>query len=638
MISSQTILNNQNTFSSFLILIFQKQMNANTGDIKTDDSINDDELGKKPEQRGVVGLISLNDSGFMNAIIQCLAQTPYLTQYFLNNKYLHDINKANPYGYKGKIAKIWGELLKQMFSNKYKDITPLKLRNAIHEIAPDLFSNIHEDSKQLLSVLLNALIEDLRPPMNKMVKGNKRQSIIVDLMEGKYKSEFKCNDCNEISITFDPYNIISLPIPKEKYKIIEYTFIDCTKTNIIPTVYGIKINKSYNSVAFKKLLSKRHNVNRKELYVCDIWKSKFHREFRKPDTVAEIHPRNDDIFVYYSPKPKLDEIELKEANNTNNSKQINYSTYLVCNKLDITLLGNDMDNENNFIDDDYIGCPLLFTLHLRQKITFKELRCKIFDMIIPFTRTRNETMNHYIKNDISYKINDYDLPFKIFAKWEDDQKQEITYDNDNLFNIYHYQSILKFEILWNNWAKYRHELYDLKTRHRHSSAPPSLNDYTTSINFDYYKHGLPIELDSCFDLFTDIKHLNENDTWYCNKCQTFKKGNKKIDLWKAPDILIIHLNRLNYTENNQDRRNTLVKFPLKGLNIKHFLANKYRTSNCVYDLFAVCNHISGKYTAYSKNIYNNKWYFFDNSITFIEENTQQIISSSAYILFYHKRK
>jgi ubiquitin C-terminal hydrolase len=42
----------------------------------------------------------------------------------------------------------------------------------------------------------------------------RNQSIIVDLMQGQYKSTLTCPKCGKVSITFDPYMNIPLPIPQ----------------------------------------------------------------------------------------------------------------------------------------------------------------------------------------------------------------------------------------------------------------------------------------------------------------------------------------------------------------------------------------------------------------------------------------
>ena len=61
----------------------------------------------------------------------------------------------------------------------------------------------------------------------------------------------------------------------------------------------------------------------------------------------------------------------------------------------------------------------------------------------------------------------------------------------------------------------------------------------------------------------------------------------------------------------------------------------------IYDLYAVCNHFGGlgggHYTAFARNRYDDEWYNFDdNHVTKITE-TNTILTSAAYVLFYKKR-
>lgn len=60
----------------------------------------------------------------------------------------------------------------------------------------------------------------------------------------------------------------------------------------------------------------------------------------------------------------------------------------------------------------------------------------------------------------------------------------------------------------------------------------------------------------------------------------------------------------------------------------------------VYDLYAVANHygtlLGGHYTAFCKNFVRNEWFEFnDDRIGRI--NADEIVSSSAYVLFYRRR-
>ncbi len=50
----------------------------------------------------------------------------------------------------------------------------------------------------------------------------RNESVIVDLFHGQYKSTLVCSVCNKISITFDPFMTLSLPIPGKKTKVTFY--------------------------------------------------------------------------------------------------------------------------------------------------------------------------------------------------------------------------------------------------------------------------------------------------------------------------------------------------------------------------------------------------------------------------------
>merc|ERR1712176_334320 len=211
-------------------------------------------------------------------------------------------------GWGGKVATAWAMLLHDMFSGKYRSVAPRSFKSAIGEVAPRFMGYAQQDSQELLSFLLDGLHEDLNQIENKpataAVESNGRedkivameawktylkrnQSVIVDLLQGQYKSKVCCPDCGKVSVTFDPYMFLSVPLPTEKFKVIEYTWID-SDTSIPPKVYGQKILKVADIGMFKEAVAKVHGVSDQELFVCDVWKSKIHKELRKHDSVGDI--------------------------------------------------------------------------------------------------------------------------------------------------------------------------------------------------------------------------------------------------------------------------------------------------------------------------------------------------------------
>lgn len=44
----------------------------------------------------------------------------------------------------------------------------------------------------------------------------RNRSVIVDMFHGLFKSTLVCPDCERVSVTFDPYGFLSLPLPRSR--------------------------------------------------------------------------------------------------------------------------------------------------------------------------------------------------------------------------------------------------------------------------------------------------------------------------------------------------------------------------------------------------------------------------------------
>uniref|UniRef100_A0A8C9GR73 ubiquitinyl hydrolase 1 n=3 Tax=Piliocolobus tephrosceles TaxID=591936 RepID=A0A8C9GR73_9PRIM len=153
------------------------------------------------------------------------------------------------------------------------------------------------------------------------------------------------------------------------------------------------------------------------------------------------------------------------------------------------------------------------------------------------------------------------------------------------------------------------------------------------------KKKTTVALRDCIELFTTMETLGEHDPWYCPNCKKHQQATKKFDLWSLPKILVVHLKRFSYNRYWRDKLDTVVEFPVRGLNMSEFVCNP-SARPYVYDLIAVSNHYGamgvGHYTAYAKNKLNGKWYYFDDSnVSLASED--QIVTKAAYVLFYQRR-
>jgi ubiquitin carboxyl-terminal hydrolase 4/11/15 len=166
-----------------------------------------------------------------------------------------------------------------------------------------------------------------------------------------------------------------------------------------------------------------------------------------------------------------------------------------------------------------------------------------------------------------------------------------------------------------------------------------------------------MSLESCLQHFTTTEVLSDNDRWYCSKCKEHTRATKTMQLWSAPDYLIIHLKRFSDQDGvslfSREKIDTLVKFPLEGLDLAPFVDSCRSASRpgsrqesaaivpMLYDLYAVSNHFGGvgfgHYTSFCKSPADGKWRVFDDSSVSIV-NFDSICTPAAYVLFYSLRQ
>ncbi len=80
----------------------------------------------------------------------------------------------------------------------------------------------------------------------------------------------------------------------------------------------------------------------------------------------------------------------------------------------------------------------------------------------------------------------------------------------------------------------------------------------------------------------------------CPHCNENVKATQRLSFWTLPPVLILHLVR---SHNNRAKIESLVEYPLTGLNLKRFMTK--RSEPQLYDLVAVSNHIGGELGVFS---------------------------------------
>ncbi|KAG0667095.1 ubiquitin-specific protease doa4 [Maudiozyma exigua] len=222
----------------------------------------------------LTGLENMGNSCYLNCIIQCILGTHELTKIFLNDSYEKHINLNSKLGSKGVLAKNFARLVHTMHDNgtsgndsskKKKKIVPVRpqqFKFACGSVNSTFKDMCQQDCQEFCQFLLDGLHEDLNqcggnPPLKELSKQAEESreklsfriassiewerylttdfSVIVDLFQGQYASRLQCKVCQHTSTTYQPFSVLSVPIPNKKNCNLLDCFKDFTKCEDLET-------------------------------------------------------------------------------------------------------------------------------------------------------------------------------------------------------------------------------------------------------------------------------------------------------------------------------------------------------------------------------------------------------------------
>ena len=154
---------------------------------------------------------------------------------------------------------------------------------------------------------------------------------------------------------------------------------------------------------------------------------------------------------------------------------------------------------------------------------------------------------------------------------------------------------------------------------------------------DKNSQGEAITLANCFSLYVENEKMDGDNAWFNEETNEKQDVNKQITFWSLPKIMVLTLKRFT---NQNKKNNTIVDFPLEGLDLSEFVRG-YNRESYVYNLYGICNHLGGPmgghYTSFVRNM-NNKWYHCnDTNISEVKDNAlDSLVGPQAYCFFYRK--
>lgn len=578
---------------------------------------------------GKVGLQNLGNTCYMNSGLQCLSNTYELTRYILDDEFINDLNLTNNLGSKGnELIREYAALIKEMWNGSSHVISPWGVKNAFGKFASQFFGYNQQDSQEMLGFLIDGIHEDLNrvkvkpyieDPNPRGLSENelarrywenhrlRNNSIITDLMHGQYRSEVECPSCNKISLAFDPFLMISLPIPESFLKCAEFIYIN-----------------GREAIKAKAVVEKGSRVRGIVESACRVFNLRYNEV-----VAAEIDSEYIESFVYESDKiSKRSTLGIYKKTDFQITEE---------NKSDSCVIFLNFKRRLYENDGRIFGQPQL--LRVSKNISLKELYKAIFNYVM---RLGNSMVS---------------VNKQLFA--EKFPKIHVKGHKDNFFNLKicnpkNFCCVACDKLMCGGciigyeetiFATYINKLKEPNLRMTVLFLE-SLDETTIFSNVQEHitysttkspkKSNNAIHISKCFEMFSLREKLDEKNTVYCSNCKTHVEGFKKMDIYRLPHILILHFKRFKQKNVFSSKNSKNIEFPIEGLDMSQY------TRGCrgIYDLYAVSNHYGslegGHYTAYAKS-QDGQWRNFDDSSVSIVQNVRDIIGPSAYVLFYRLR-
>jgi len=587
----------------------------------------------KEYNHGKCGGRNLGNTCYMNSSIACLSNCSELTSYFLSGEYDYEkeINKETKHGTRGSLPKKWHDLLQYYWMTNNNTGNPSSFKSTMGNFAPRFSGFGQQDSNEFMTFFLDFMNEDLNKNHEKKYEEIQEQqsnetdiqcakrfwdyflhrndSIITDLFTGLFKNCVTCPKCNYISITYEPFNILQLPIPNEKK-------VKSTNDGKIEIEINLYNNKESKLNVYKFMMDKQENG----ITIENIFKEL--KQYISTSYYKE--------YIFFEVAEK---ILIKFLNKNNRLNEISEISKIYCFEIDYKdskfypiYIFKDKEEQSNY--------PRI--LEITKFTTLKDILDQLYEYIRGYLQKTYYDFEFFLKSCQEDK-----LPFNFIFKKDEQNKIDLIKEflnlkkNDSSFKINeindkiekekYYFSInieSKNELVRNNFNFNIFEEEKLEKK---------------KYSYSYHSRDYNISLDDCFEAFREEETLNRGNEWYCCKCKEHVLAKKKMDLFYLPKLFVICLKRFSrgrYWGKNDDK----IDFKINDMDMKEYVCGPDK-NNSVYDCFAVSQHYGGTggghYTAICKNIDGN-WYEYDDSSCY-KASESKVVSSAAYVIFYRRK-
>ena len=490
---------------------------------------------------------------------------------------------------------------------------------------------------------------------NNYLKEEKKNndSFIHELFTGHYISKTICQECQKEVINFEPFNTLNLPIPKKHFSFsIKYFTDNGAKAfpiaiNENTTINDIKekalyyyekdiinkIKKNYGNETYNLLNKEANNciynynvskLPKKILYnyidVIILDKNKSIYSYNLSDNVKILQYLKIKDYDYYEivlyEKNIISDNYINlyfQASNYNKDKKLIFFKSDIINYSYPILLSVSKDVSLQTLEKIlYKKVEILLKqnndIHLANKAKKKNL----IDIIIPHSKT----------------ISSCPFCHKKYEEKEFCYYSELLEKNSTILSLLINNKELNTDlipIIFIANSKY----FEVKPNYNYNSNILFIEPDKSS------KNDKELNLFDCLGKFREEDILDNDNKWFCERCNQKQKAKRKMEIYNTSPYLIIQLKRFNYSNNifakffERTKNDTLVNYP-ETIDLKEYIVGE-GNNNSLYGLYAYILHLDNHYLALIKNC--GSWILYNDDSLFSFSFKQ---SKNTYLLFYKK--
>jgi len=646
-----------------------------------------EEVEEQPAVKfGYTGLGNLGNTCYMNAVLQCLTNITPLRNHFKDSKFQCEINTDNPLGFGGSLALTFAILIRQLWSGKAESIEPSRLKNLLALRASQFAGYAQHDAQEFMAFLLDGLHEDLNrvkcKPLTSPVESDGRpdgevadeawrlykmrnDSIIVDLFQGQYRSTLICPTCDKVSVTFDPFLFLSLPMPPLK------TCFDVTcfpgNDSHQPIKLSVLVNENLRVSHLKEEIVRRMaGAGWSGLQLMECYNGIIRRILADQTFLSSLHNVNALVaFPTLTASPSRPTIDIAiiqrllvpsvkhthcAACHRQNSASIKLKRCFKC--LDVSYCDRacqkthwEMHRANCRLRPVVTSHPFIISI-FRNELTYQKLYQSMLTWSRLFVQVTDVSSNQdAAAAAAAAAAADSSKEPMFFIKPVDymgqsiPRRERIEDLGDELLDLE------DMDCLALDWRNNENSPYHCSIVERTLELSPADSGDADDADADPNK----VTLQCCLEQFMQSEVLGHEEAWYCPKCKEHREATKQMSLWRLPDILTIQLKRFSFRNLLwRDKIDKKVHFPTRELDLSPYVSQSVASGSAIYDLIGVVNHyggiISGHYTAFARcpALVDHQpdeigWRCMDDR--FVRDVSEHsVVTPAAYLLHYRRRQ